>query len=137
MYSVNIRSINSIFNLLHSLKIALMTCELVNAQTYLKTFLSSLAVKLHNTELHICNCKKCTYKILKHVRAIYVNTKFTGQKRIFKLFSLYAVRLSGTFKRVHTVRGVYILRDRVYIDSHEIRDKQSQAVKRKVKLSIL
>ncbi len=75
-----------LLNLLHNSKIALMTCKLVNVQTYLKTFLSVLAAKCHIAELHIYNCKEYTYKILKHARAIYANTKIAGVQNNFKTF---------------------------------------------------
>jgi hypothetical protein len=70
-----IPSCKTICNKLHMPKIALMTSKLSNVQTYLKMFLSVLAVKRHITELNICNRKKWTYMILNIARAIYANTK--------------------------------------------------------------
>jgi hypothetical protein len=81
-----IPSYENICNKLHSSKIALETCKLVNVQTYLKTFLEVLAAKCHIAELHISNRKKWSYKILKHARAIYANTKIAGVQNNFKIF---------------------------------------------------
>jgi hypothetical protein len=65
-----IPSCETICNKLHSLKTSVETINGLNVQTYLKPLKMSLAAKYHIAELHICNRKEYTYRILNTARAI-------------------------------------------------------------------
>ena len=100
-----------LFNLLHSLKIDCETSKMSKVQTYLNTLLAVLAVKLHNTELHIFTRKECTYISLRVNRnnahdTIYIyNENYTTLHNftIAKLCNLCPEPKSNRQKRIFEI----------------------------------
>jgi hypothetical protein len=102
-------TILTICNLLHSSKIDFKTSKIARVQILLNVCKQVLQVNLEVAAKHIYISSEYTYKHRNTYTLYYVNTKIAGLKRIFKLFSLYTVRLLTTFIRLHTARGLYIL----------------------------